>query len=288
MRIRLLGDVAIESGTNRFVPARSGERCVLATLALEPARLVRIGTLIGNIWDDGEPPAKAEETVATYVRSVRRWIGRAGGERGWVRNLRPGAYELRIDAARIDYHLFRGLRAAAEASTRSGDRVRALDVYSRALELWRGQPLANVDGGWAERRRYVLRQEWLDTTCASMDLRLRMGQYREVAVCAQQLVHEHPTERVATLALQGLAYSGDQAMVREFFTLAAKRMWHVAGARPTAELLALARRLSAAAARPPLPVPRPSAAPGAGGVIMSATHNQQVWQALGDQYITHS
>lgn len=286
MRIRLLGDVEIEHGQSRLALNRSGERCVLASLALEPGRPVRIGTLVDNIWGDGDPPAKAEETVATYIRSVRRLLASAGGDRAWLRSRRPGAYVLSIDPSEIDYHLYRNLSAAAAASARGGDRVRALDEYDRALGLWHAAALANVDGGWAERRRYTLRQEWLDTVCTALELRLTLGQYPVVAARAQEVAHDHPTERVVALALRALARSGQQTLIPAFMSRAAERMWQVAEARPTADLVALARRLTTQSADtatntdPPPPEPDRS-----GGVTMIATHNRYVWQTSGDQYI---
>lgn len=291
MWLRLLGDVEIESGSARFAPVRSGERCVLATLALEAARPVRIDTLVEHIWGDEEPPAKAAETVATYIRSVRRLIERAGGERSWLPSRRPGSYVLLLDPEMIDYHRHRSLRAAAEASARHGDRSRALDGYERALALWRAAPLANVDGQWAERQRYAIRQEWLDTMCAALEIRLHLGQYATVAARAQQVAHDYPTERVATLALYGLSRGAQQALIPAFMARVAERMWQVAEARPTADLLALAHRLTAGSAAPAAPTPAvrpPSGRPPSGGVIMSASHNRQVWQSGGDQYITGS
>lgn len=301
MILRLLGNVEVEVGQLTFGFDRAAERCVLATLAFNPGRPVHVDTLVDNVWAE-QRPAKAEQTIATYVRAVRRTIEQAGGQRDWLRSRRPRSYELRIDPAIVDYHRFAVLATAARASVRQGDHGEAAETFEEALRLWRGDPLANISSEWAERRRYALQRERLDVLCALLDLQLQIGEYAAVATQAQQLVHDHPTDRVLALAMRGLAYGGDHAMVPALVSRATERMWETAGVRPGADIAALARELTSGAGEmatrvvlrpPPAPADPQSAAepadatgsPGS-AVSMTATHNGRVWQAARDQFIT--
>lgn len=281
MDLRLLGNVEIASAGSVFSLSRSAERCVLATLAFNAGRPVGIGTLIDNIWGD-DAPAKADETVATHVRAVRRILAQAGGDRQMIRNHRPRAYELRADPSWVDYHRF---RAGIASAARQGDNAEALVAYERALDLWQGEPLAGVAGDWADGRRHALRTEHLDALCALLELRLKLGEYAIVATQARQLVHDYATDRVLSLAMRGLAHAGYRALIPDLVEQARERMWQIAKVRPGPEIEALARRLAAGGV--PVTVERPaSASTPVPGVHMTATHNGMVWQSAGDQTIT--
>ncbi|MCW6007840.1 winged helix-turn-helix domain-containing protein [Micromonospora sp. CPCC 205371] len=284
MDLRLLGNVEIESAGSVFSLSRSAERCVLATLAFNAGRPVRVGTLIDNIWGD-KPSAKADETVATHVRAVRRLLSQAGGDRQMIRNHRPRAYELRVDPSWVDYHRF---RAGVASAARQGDNPEAVAAYERALDLWHGEPLAGVAGDWADGRRHALRTEHLDALCALLDLRLKLGEYTVVATQARQLVHDYATERVLSLAIRGLAHAGYRALIPDLVAQASDRMWQTARVRPSPEIVALAKRLATAGVPVTVEQQPASVSTPVAGVHMTATHNGMVWQSAGDQIITES
>jgi DNA-binding SARP family transcriptional activator len=312
MDIRLMGNVEIHDG-NRAIPLpRAGERCVLASLALAPRRRIHVDNLIDRLWGD-DPPTGASHTLATYLRTVRKAIGDAGGQRAWLRNHRPATYELDIDPSLVDYHRFTALAAEARARQRDRKPADAITLYRKALALRTGEVLGNVTGQWAANRRYAIEQEHLDAVCALYEQQLTIGEYGAVATDAIRLVTDIvPTDRMIVLAIHGLARSGQHAAIPGFLTRATQRMWDTAAARPGQQVLALARQLTANPGPSPRPQPdaasvRPPAPPdnrepdrrepdrrepdrresvGGSHVVMTAEHNQQVYQAAGDQYIT--
>ncbi|WP_329100766.1 winged helix-turn-helix domain-containing protein [Micromonospora sp. NBC_01699] len=307
MDLRLLGSVQIHVEDRIIGLGRATERCVLATLALSAGRPVRVSTLVENVWGD-HPPAKADETIAHYVRAVRRVIEEAGGGRDWLVNRRPRSYELRVSPAVVDYHRFVALVAEGRAKANSGEHDDAVVAYRRALDLWLGDPLANVNGDWADRCRHALQQERLDAICALFEQQIKVGDHVSVATTATRLVNEIvPTDRVITLAMVGLAHCGQQSMIPDFVSRAARRMWDAVGVRPSADVNALARRLAsdttiAGSGHEPLGAPflpdivdRSSPPPSTdnqpkrnGAVAMTAWSNGTVYQAGGNQYITES
>jgi DNA-binding SARP family transcriptional activator len=287
MDVRLLGNVEIHPAG--ALP-RAGERCVLATLAFNPGRRVHVDVLIEHLWGE-EPPANAEHTIASYVRAVRRAVERAGGRRDWLRNHRPGAYQLDIEPDLVDYHRFTALVATARA--RTGEPAAAIAAYEEALALRRGEALADVTGQWARDRAYAVEQEYLGAVCELYEQQLATGAFAAVATSALHLISEvDPSDRLILLAIRGLAGSGRHAAIEDFLTRAAQRMWEAAGARPSAEVWAIARDLIA---RPGAQFASPVAGPAtrtppraARGVTMRADHNGRVYQAAGDQYIVES
>jgi DNA-binding SARP family transcriptional activator len=318
LNIRLFGDVEIQADNVIVTLDRAAERCVLATFALNPGRPVHTDTLVENVWGELQP-AKAEQTVAHHVRGVRRAIEQAGGHRDWLRNRRPRSYELHIDVAAVDYHRFTALVRDAQASERNGTHHEAIVAYGRALELWRGEPLANIGSEWADRCRHAIRQEHLDALCALLVQQLKVGDYFAVAARVTQLITDVvPTDRLITLGMYGLAYGGHQAMIPSFVARATQRMWDAAQVRPSPAVDAVARKLTVESRAPDLFVaPRSSTLveeelaqvidpsrsedtnqatlTGAqngqtqtGRVIMTALYNENVYQAAGDQYITES
>jgi DNA-binding SARP family transcriptional activator len=272
---------------------RAGERCVLATLALAPRSRVQVDTLVAHLWGD-DPPENAERTVATYVRTVRRAVERAGGGRDWVRNHRPGAYELDIDPELVDHHRFTRLVKAARARQDAGDGTGAVVAYQQAVALRRGEALAGVPGGWASNWRWYVEREFVEVLCALYEQQLALGGHTEVATNVAGLITQVvPTDRMILLGAHALAGSGQHAAIRDFYRRAAVRMAETAHARPSAEVHAMVRQLVARPAAP-LPPPPPAAAPppvaprppaAARNVTMVAQHSGTVYQSAGDQYI---
>jgi DNA-binding SARP family transcriptional activator len=327
MDLRVLGNVRVEADNGTITLDRAAERGVLATFALNPGRPVDISTLIDHVWGE-RPPPRAEMTIAGYVRVVRRAIDRAGGQRDWLVNRRPRAYELRIDRSMVDYYRFGALVAEAAANANSGDHSEAVAGYQRAVELWTGDPLGDVTGDWAERYRVGLRQEHLDAVCALLELQLRTGAHAAVVSRATQLINEFvPTDRLIELALYGLAYGGHQALIPGFLDRAGRRMSDAVHVGPSREVQSLAHRLvtepngvgrlaptatsldpvAPVNSGPPVSSDSSDAAEEAGtavsdqlvmpispdggkhpSVVMTATLNKNVYQAAGDQYIVES
>jgi DNA-binding SARP family transcriptional activator len=285
MDIRLLGDVEVEVDGATFAPDRAAERCVLATLALSPGRPVPVGTFVEHIWG-AHPPAKAEETVATYVRAVRRTIARGGGDRLSLANRRLGGYQLDVDPRVVDYRRFVDLRTSARVRHREGDHQRAAETLERALALWRGEALANVTGLWADAHRVRMRRQRLDATYDLLDLHLRAGRAAAMATRATELALDDPTDKTLALAIRGLAASGQRAHIPAFMARTADRMREIAKTRPGPDVVALARQLTSEPDRDGRTADAPARRVSAGGTVtMTATNCVNVFQATGDQYI---
>lgn len=278
--IRLFGPVDIcHDGVSVALP-RSGERCVLATLAIAAPQRVHVDVLVDHIWGD-DPPANASATVGNYVRAVRRTVERAGGQREWLRSFRPGAYALDLDVDLVDYHRWNRLVTSARAAGATA----AVALYRQALAIRRGCALADIRGRWAEHLSPVLEQGYVEAASAYFELLLDLGEHADVVVDGSRLVAEVvPTDRMIVAVLRGLAASGQRARIPEFVERAARRLAETVGVELSTEVRAVAAQLLSE------PVPLPTAPVTSSperpvSVTMIASGNGTVLQSAGDQYV---
>jgi DNA-binding SARP family transcriptional activator len=240
VEIRLLGNVEIHGDDGLVRPRRSGERCVLAVLALHARLPVTVATLVDHLWLATEQSNKSIDTVGTYLRNVRAAIKEAGGQAGWLRYDRSArSCVLDVDAEWVDYHRFRALATKAR---RTQDPV----AFQGALRLWRGPALADVGGHWADNRRHTLESERLAVHEDLLDHQLVDGRHAEVVQTVAQLIDEStPTDRLLLQGARGLAGSGRHTAIRVWVARVAERMRETVDAAPSAEVLDEIERLIA-------------------------------------------
>src|SRR5262245_61156680 len=118
-------------------------------LLMRSGRAVGIDTLIDRLWD-GLPPPRARDTLYAYLTRLRNSLRRAGcGDDVAEIRREPAGYVMRVDAEHVDVHVFRNLQKQAALAAEAGDDVLASALHRDAEELWRGEPLADLHGGWA-------------------------------------------------------------------------------------------------------------------------------------------
>src|SRR6185295_6392643 len=77
VRIRILGPLEV-SGGGRPVPVTAPkQRAILALLAANAGRVVRVESLVTELWGD-EPPKSAVANLRTYVMQLRKLLFSAG------------------------------------------------------------------------------------------------------------------------------------------------------------------------------------------------------------------
>jgi DNA-binding SARP family transcriptional activator len=228
MEIRLLGPVELAFGDRPVTLRGPKQRAVLSQLALNANSTVSVGRLIEGIWGE-KPPASAPKMVQLYVSQLRKLLAeKAGAE--IVTHGR--GYELRLDAEAVDAARFE--RLVAEASHRKGAGAAA----QRALTLWRGAPLADLDGepfARVEARR--LEELHLVALELAIESDLGAGRHREALGRLESLVAEHPLrERLHCLQMLALYRAGRQAEALEAYRAARAALVEAVGAEPGGEL----------------------------------------------------
>ncbi|MGW1978142.1 AfsR/SARP family transcriptional regulator [Streptomyces sp. NPDC001889] len=199
MEIRVLGPLVAQLGRTSVVPSAAKPRQVLALLALHPGRVVTVSALLDELWGDA-PPRTAPATLQTYVRHLRRMLGEAmdpAGVRGPKDILctRYGGYALDVAAA-VDATEFHRLCGAGQTALREGSALEAAGLLHRALALWRGPALADVQIGRAlEVEALRLEETRLSALDGRIEADLRLGRHAALlgeltALAAQHPLHE--------------------------------------------------------------------------------------------------
>ncbi|MGA5040125.1 BTAD domain-containing putative transcriptional regulator [Streptomyces capoamus] len=164
-------------------------RALLATLLLEPGRVVSVEALKDALWG-GAPPVSAQASLHNHVTRLRRLLD--DPER--LRAVPPG-YVLRVDQGELDVHVFDARVAEARSAHARGDWPVVVRACSCALALWRGTPLSGLPadiGGYALVQRLeearLLLLEW------RYDAELALGGARVAALVPElaALVAEYP------------------------------------------------------------------------------------------------
>ena len=203
MQVRLLGPVdVVVDGEPRAVHGLR-RKAVLATLALQHGDLVSIDQLVDVVWGEAAP-STSRNTLQSHISYLRTLLGDKTAIRaqppGYVLGLRDGT-----DVQQVQV-LVRQARQADEPA----DKARHL---TDALELWRGQPLADVAGiPWLDGQAERLEMLRVDVTRALSDARLAAGEHRELIPALEQLGADRLLdEQIQAQLMLALYRSGRQA-----------------------------------------------------------------------------
>jgi DNA-binding SARP family transcriptional activator/Tfp pilus assembly protein PilF len=203
MQVRLLGPVdVVVDGEPRPVHGQR-RKAVLAALALQHGDLVSIDQLIDVVWGEAVPSA-ARNTLQSHVSYLRTVLGDKTAIRaqppGYVLDLRDGT----------DVLLVRQLMRLARPADAPAEQARHL---AAALSLWRGQPLADVEGGtWLDGQADRLKMLHADVARALYDARLAAGEHRELIPSLEPLAAERLLdEQIQAQLMLALYRSGRRA-----------------------------------------------------------------------------
>ena len=257
LRIGVLGPMELRDGDTGLPVPPPMPRALLGLLALRPGSPALVDEIIDGLWADA-PPESARNVVQVYVSSLRRMLGRDVISSG------PGGYLLdaaaRVDAVEFEHGLRAGLHAA-------GGPAVVADALGRALGLWRGEPLADVEAPFAEGQRTRLTELRLSAVEARADAGLACGRQDELVRELEGWVARYPLREVLWAQLiTALDRCGRQADALAAYQRVRVVLREELGADPGEQLQrahrdVLARPRTAAARLPPgAAVPAPHSA----------------------------
>ncbi|MER5951683.1 BTAD domain-containing putative transcriptional regulator [Streptomyces sp. NPDC001904] len=187
----LLGPVAARDADGSPLPLGGPRhREVLGRLLIARGRVVPVGRLVADLWED-EPPAGAVGAVRTFVAALRRALEPGRPPRRPSRLLvtdGPG-YALRAGREAVDAWRFEDTAArAAEAAPHA-----AVALWDEALACWRGPVLADFPAAaWAAAERARLEALRLDAIERRADALLATGAARDAVADLRAHVAAHP------------------------------------------------------------------------------------------------
>lgn len=156
LRMEVLGPLRAWRGETPLDLGPVKRQAVLAALLLRPDAVVSHGQLLDGVWAS-ETPASGHKVLASHVNPLRRALD-AEGTRPAESVIRSGKgwYRFAVDGVRLDTADLTERGDEALRTKASGDLAAATDQLSAALALFRGEPLANLPGPFAQNERQRL------------------------------------------------------------------------------------------------------------------------------------
>ncbi|HEV3169932.1 MAG TPA: BTAD domain-containing putative transcriptional regulator [Actinocrinis sp.] len=255
VRFGVLGPLrVVADGAQELALLSAGRlRTLLAVLLWRANEAVPVDELSELVWD-GAPPPGAAAALRSLVLRLRRTLGPQAGARILTRS--PG-YLIELSDDELDATRFEALFQDTGSAVRTGSWADAFATATRALDLWRGTPLADVpcqalQDAWIPH----LDQHRLQTLEWRIEAALQLGHQDRVVTELQGLTVRHPLrERFHAQLMLALAGTGRQAEALEAYRNVRRVLVDQLGIEPGPELRDLQERILAgdAALRSPIP-----------------------------------
>ncbi|MEU7413565.1 MULTISPECIES: AfsR/SARP family transcriptional regulator [Streptomyces] len=239
---------------------------VLATLLLEPGKVLPVSRLVEAAWDD-DPPATASHQVRKAVADLRRRI--PGGADVLLTD-GPG-YRVVIEETQNDLSEFGMLVRTAKAAVAESRLSEASEMLRGALALWRGPVLSGIGGPVIEAAATSIEERRLAVWEEHLALRLSLGESGELIPDLRELVAQHPLrETLRGQLMLALYRSGRQAEALEEYGKVRELLVEELGVDPGPQLTRLYEGIlrespelagPEPAAPAPVPVPLPAEPP---------------------------
>jgi YVTN family beta-propeller protein len=234
MEFRILGSLEVEVDGRLLKLGGAKQRAVLALLLLHTNDVLSRERLIDELWG-ASPPDTATTALQVHISQLRKLLG---SDRIVTRA--PG-YALRVDSGELDLDRFQSLTATA----RGQEPLDAAETLRSALGLWRGSPLADLEGlPFARREQLRLEELRLGALAERIEADLVLGRDAEVVSELEGLVAEHPLrERLRGQLMVALYRSGRQAEALEVYRSGRRLLDDELGLEPGEELKRLERAI---------------------------------------------
>src|SRR5438874_13927 len=139
MEFRILGSIEVVGEDGPVPLGAPKQRSLLAFLLLNANTVVSRDRLVDALWG-AEPPRSAVSSLQVYVHGLRRALGDERIERHGT------GYRLHLDPSALDLSRFERLVDRAVAALASGRAADAAEDLRSGIDLWSGQPLADLAG----------------------------------------------------------------------------------------------------------------------------------------------
>jgi DNA-binding SARP family transcriptional activator/predicted ATPase len=239
MDLRILGPLEIIEDGHALNLGAAKQQVVLAVLLLHPNEVVSVSRLVDELWGLS-PPTTATKVVQGYVSGLRKILG------AQTIITRPGGYLARVESDRLDAARFESLAAEARASL-PNDPARAVELFDRALHLWRGPPLVGLEFmsvARSETQRLV--EAELTAVEQRIEAELVLGRHTDLIQQLPKLVAQNPyRERLRAHLMLALYRSGRQAEALAAYRDARLILVSELGMEPSRELQKLQEQMLA-------------------------------------------
>lgn len=183
VELGLIGPLRVDQDGTGLGPR---DRVVLSALAVHSRDGMSAGQLADALWQEA-PPDSWLKVVQGCVMRIRKSVGTTA-----IQTTATG-YRLDVNLLALDTRRFETLIRAGREQMAVGMPERAVASFTRALELWRGQPFEDL-ADWPPARFEAERLSELRRTVQEdlLEARLESGEHREAAADGVVLVAEEP------------------------------------------------------------------------------------------------
>ena len=211
MRIGILGPLEVRDEAGQLVRLGGPRlRALLIRLALDPGRAVAADRLAGDLWPGDGPDQAAPADSGNALQALVSRLRHAAGP-GIIEH-RAGGYLLAVDPGDVDATQFERAVGQGRAALAAGDPGAGAALLRRALDLWRGPALVDVeDAAFAAGPVARLEELRLAATEDRIEADLALGRGAELAPEAEELATAHPLrERLRGQLMRVLYLAGRQ------------------------------------------------------------------------------
>ncbi len=256
--LRILGPVRIRIGDGWSTPGPAQLRLLVGLLAWQDGRVVPVEELVDAMWDS-EPPRSARASLQSLVTGLRHLLEQLPD----AALARCGdGYRMELAAGAVDLDRFRSLSHSARAAAGTA----AIELFDAALELWRGEALADAcDTAEVRAIRQGLAREHMSAVQDRLACLLECGRLREAAAELPAAAARHPLdEAIAGMLMTTLYRSGQRADALRAFRQLRLRLDAELGVEPGPDVQRLHQRILSGDADPAAvqPLTPPGRSPG--------------------------
>ncbi|MEN3539201.1 BTAD domain-containing putative transcriptional regulator [Microbispora sp. ZYX-F-249] len=212
MRLNVLGPMELVVDGQAVPAGPPKQRALLALLAMHADRVLPVDLLADRLWS-GNPPPSAQGSLQVYVSNLRRLLepGRRPGATSAVLVSAADGYGLMTGGLGLDTRDFETLASAGAGHLAGGRHEVAATALAEALDLWRGDPYADVRSEeWAQPEIGRLEQVRLDAVEGLAAALLELGRHTDVVALLDSFVREHPLRERAWELLVLAHYRADR------------------------------------------------------------------------------
>jgi DNA-binding SARP family transcriptional activator/streptogramin lyase len=227
LEFRLLGplEIMVDGAPLQLVGER--QRALLALLLLHKNRRVTTERALDELWFENPPPS-AQASLRVAVSKLRGLLG--DGHRESLETV-SGGYRLQVDPFALDSHRFEALLKEARAEPDPG---RATDLLDRALELWRGPPLADVpEAAFVQSEARRLDELLAEAREERAEAELELGRHEALVPELRRLLGENTLrERLRGQLMLALYRSGRQTEALDVYRQGRRELMDELGLEP--------------------------------------------------------
>jgi branched-chain amino acid transport system substrate-binding protein len=232
LEFSILGPLEVRDGERLLRLGGIKQRSLLALLLLDAGKVVSSDRLIDELWGD-DPPEDASTALQQHVSRLRKLL-----EPHDVLETRSPGYVLTIDPEQVDLTRFQRLSDDGRRQLEEGRADGGSRTLRSALELWRGEPLADLAAEpFARDALPRLEEARLEALEARVDADLAAGRQAELVGELRSLIGANPfRERLRVQLMLALYRAGRQSEALDAYADARRTLVGELGLEPGPEL----------------------------------------------------